>query len=163
MLYRYYCMECSNFSLALRIPSKFLAPKRGCSCIPGGVGTVPGINRGFNPFTPLRKSWHAHQFQAVFPLPTPASAPTPNMSGRHVKRGKIVRCQGQRAERSTLKPSILVSVKACQKAKVAVCQRDGNLCPTLFGMHQICTYARTGTIPYKKINRWVRAGVRDRF
>ena len=33
-----------------------------------------------------------------------------------------VRCQGCRAEQSTLKPSSLVSVKECQGSQVAVCQ-----------------------------------------
>ena len=43
---------------------------------------------------------------------------------RRVKQGKNVRCRGCRAECSTLKPSILVSVKACQ-GKVSVRSRSG--------------------------------------
>ena len=41
-----------------------------------------------------------------------------------------MRCQGCRAERSTLKPNILVSVKACQ-GKVVVCHGVKVLSPDL--------------------------------
>ena len=66
---------------------------------------------------------------------------TPKMPGDMSSKRQNVRCQGCRAECSTLKPSSLVSVKACQ-GKAAVCQGVDVLAPDIvvLFMYQVYEY-----------------------